>query len=243
MVRIFFVRHGKTQWNLDRKFQGQTDIPLLDSEVKKSRQAGEAIRFVNNSLGGANFKRVYCMGLKRTRQTSSAVVEGIQEDIPITTTDLFKEMRLGKLEGKDKDSSRTEKMVEGWDSIRGNAELREQGVESPRSVGTRSMNAVVKMVNAHKRGDAIVIVSHNRSLQTLLPQLMGEPRSALTKYKVPNGSVTAMDINMTAHGLEVVPHLLLYEGHRKQGEHEITLLPKKSIVIPLRRKKSQRKRR
>lgn len=38
MIRILFIRHGKTEWNLDKKLQGRRDIPLCENGIEMLRK-------------------------------------------------------------------------------------------------------------------------------------------------------------------------------------------------------------
>jgi probable phosphoglycerate mutase len=62
MVRLLVIRHGKTEWNLKKKIQGRTDIPLSDlgrAELSKMRLPAEfsGFHWVSSPL-------------KRTRETA-----------------------------------------------------------------------------------------------------------------------------------------------------------------------------
>lgn len=36
-MKLYFVRHGKTEWNLEGRFQGANgDSPLLESSIKET---------------------------------------------------------------------------------------------------------------------------------------------------------------------------------------------------------------
>ncbi|MCC3304051.1 histidine phosphatase family protein [Sneathiella sp. HT1-7] len=62
MVRLLVIRHGKTDWNLKKKIQGRTDIPLSDlgrAELDKMRLPSEFAGFNCTSSP-----------LKRTRETA-----------------------------------------------------------------------------------------------------------------------------------------------------------------------------
>ena len=41
---IFIARHGLTQWNLEGKVQGQSDIPLLEGGINQAYALAEKIR-------------------------------------------------------------------------------------------------------------------------------------------------------------------------------------------------------
>lgn len=86
MIMVYMLRHGQTRWNIDKKIQGHTDIPLLSDTVE--------------SLGSINlspeYKAVswYSSPLSRTRQTAKAL--GLE---PIAVAELI-EMNWGRWEGK-----------------------------------------------------------------------------------------------------------------------------------------------
>lgn len=62
MVRLLVIRHGKTEWNLKKKIQGRTDIPL--SELGRIELAGMRLPA---EFGGFNWTS---SPLKRTRETA-----------------------------------------------------------------------------------------------------------------------------------------------------------------------------
>ncbi len=63
-MRLYFVRHGKTQWNLEGRFQGaRGDSPLLKESVENLRKLGRY-------LAGIHFDKVYTSDLKRARDSA-----------------------------------------------------------------------------------------------------------------------------------------------------------------------------
>ena len=45
MLRLYFVRHGETVWNTERRYQGMTDIELSEEGIKQAQCVAE--RFKN----------------------------------------------------------------------------------------------------------------------------------------------------------------------------------------------------
>ena len=63
-MQIYFVRHGKTEWNLQKRFQGaHGDSPLL-------KQSLTDIQKLSSFLGNTKFAGIYSSPLKRARTTA-----------------------------------------------------------------------------------------------------------------------------------------------------------------------------
>ena len=44
MLQVYLVRHGETQWNAERRIQGQSDSPLTEKGVQQAWQVAERAR-------------------------------------------------------------------------------------------------------------------------------------------------------------------------------------------------------
>ena len=87
---LYIIRHGKTDWNVQHRLQGMTDIPLNEEGRKMARDA--AIEYKD-----IHFEVCYCSPLIRARETAEILLEG--RDIPIIVDDRLREMGFGKYEG------------------------------------------------------------------------------------------------------------------------------------------------
>jgi probable phosphoglycerate mutase len=67
---IYFIRHGETDWNRDRRYQGQRDIPLNDTGRAEARRNGIALRTYLPAMADADF---VASPLGRTRETMEIV--------------------------------------------------------------------------------------------------------------------------------------------------------------------------
>ena len=92
-LELVVVRHGLTQWNLERRYQGQRDIPLqlpdAAAGLERLRQALEAYRF----------DTVHCSDLVRCRQTLAHLVEGRGEANMARFDSRLRELNFGVYEG------------------------------------------------------------------------------------------------------------------------------------------------
>ena len=43
-LKLYIVRHGETQWNVEKRFQGQTDSDLTEKGKKKVEKTGEELK-------------------------------------------------------------------------------------------------------------------------------------------------------------------------------------------------------
>ncbi|BDG17807.1 phosphoglycerate mutase [Thermus thermophilus] len=92
MKEIWYVRHGETEWNAQRRFQGHLDIPLSPVGI------GQAFRLAERlSRSRISFDRLYASDLRRARQTAEPLAQVL--GLPIATTPLLREIHMGELAG------------------------------------------------------------------------------------------------------------------------------------------------
>ena len=65
-MKLYIIRHGETDWNVKRRFQGHSDIPLNEEGRRLAYLTAEALKAVP-------FTRIYTSPLKRGQISDSGI--------------------------------------------------------------------------------------------------------------------------------------------------------------------------
>ncbi len=90
IMEIYLIRHGLTEWNKEKRMQGNTDIPLAKEGIELAEKAALELKDIH-------FDRIYASPLIRAYKT--AVILRGERDIPIITDDRIREIGFGEAEG------------------------------------------------------------------------------------------------------------------------------------------------
>ena len=102
MIKLVFVRHGQSMWNLENRFTGWTDIELSEQGIEEAKEAGKVLK-----EKGFKFDVAYTSVLKRANDTLNYILEELEEkDIPIKKSWKLNERHYGALQGLNKDETR-----------------------------------------------------------------------------------------------------------------------------------------
>ena len=172
ILRIYVARHGQTDWNLEGRLQGGTDIPLNGTGRQQATQLGE--RFKNIRLDA-----IYSSALRRSRETA----ELIGSSAPLTSLPRLNERRLGKFEGQKLSRSTTGGGAASSGAASDDPLTREydrrliapddslDGGESLEQFAERVEGATKELLSRHRSG-AILIVGHGMTNQMVLKSLL-----------------------------------------------------------------------
>ena len=87
---LYIIRHGQTDYNLTKRFQGKLDIPLNGTGIESAKRVAAGMRDYPIDL-------VISSPLSRAVVTAEIVTEG--RDVPLITDDRLMEISLGEWEG------------------------------------------------------------------------------------------------------------------------------------------------
>ena len=92
-MRLYAARHGQTEWNVENKICGRTDLPLTDVGLEQARALAENAKELGLDL-------IIASPLLRARQTAAAVAEAC--GIEVLLDDRLMEQDYGIYEGEDR---------------------------------------------------------------------------------------------------------------------------------------------
>ena len=152
MIHVYFIRHGQTQWNSEKRLQGRTDIPLNDT----GRLQISAYQLPSDLPSLQWFHSP----LLRTLQTAELLgVESLAEEALI-------EMNWGSWEGKTLTQLREQDPINVAEQEALGLDLRPVGGESPRLVAER-VNTWLHSLDCHDAEQYIGCVSHKGIIRAI----------------------------------------------------------------------------
>ena len=94
MLNLYVVRHGQTDWNIQTRMQGRTDIPLNSTGIKQAQETALALKDIPIDF-------IISSPLKRALDTANYI--NFYKNVPILIDERIIERSFGELEGKTKD--------------------------------------------------------------------------------------------------------------------------------------------
>lgn len=171
MTKLLFIRHGKTAWNLEGRYQGsQGDSPLLPASYTEIHQLAAALQAIQ-------FKHIYASPLKRARDTATTLQQDLAHpDLPLTILSRLREFNLGKMEGMKFTDVEAQYPIE-FQAFREHPDQYDPTAingESFQQLIKRMTPAIKQIVAANpRREDNVLIVSHGAALNALVNTLLG----------------------------------------------------------------------
>jgi len=170
-MEIVFVRHGATDWNLQGRCQGATDLDLNEAGLRQAELIAER-------LSKENVAAVYSSRLKRALRTGELI--GRLHQLPVRIEDDLRELDHGELEGLTFEDIKVRfpDFIRRWRVTP--AELQVPGGEKLIDVADRAWSGLHRIAERHRFGETVVAVSHNFPILAILCRIVGVP---LNQYR------------------------------------------------------------
>jgi probable phosphoglycerate mutase len=180
ITRLCLIRHGETDWNIERRFQGHTDIPLNARGELQARQMAQALKDT-----AITFDVLYTSDLKRAADTAKAVVQLFSIEAQVDSA--LRERHFGALQGLLISEAPLIKPDIWQAHIARNLVHELEGGESIQQFALRVQN-VLNMIQERHSGKTILMVSHGGTLDMMYRIASNQALSTDRVVSVPNAS-------------------------------------------------------
>jgi probable phosphoglycerate mutase len=184
-TELLLIRHGVTEWNKDRRFQGHVDIPLDDEGRSQARRLGD--RLAREHRAGPPLAAVYSSDLARASQTADAVAAALGLAVSIDAG--LRERFYGAFEGRTAGDLEREypDAFARWRAREPDFDL-PGGGESLRRFHDRVRAMLVALAARHE-GERVVAVTHGGVLDVIHRIATGGELAAPRRHELLNASV------------------------------------------------------
>jgi len=222
-MQLVLLRHGESDWNLQNRFTGWTDVDLSAKGEKEAHEGGKLLRDE-----GFVFDLAYTSVLKRAIRTLNIVLDEMDLAwIPVEKTWRLNERHYGDLQGLNKEETAKkfgDAQVKAWrrsfatpppaldpkDARSAHkdpryASLRPEDIpacESLKDTITRMMpcwnNQIAPSLRAGKR---LIVAAHGNSLRALVMHLDGMTETEILEFNIPTGVPLVYELDQDLNSL------------------------------------------
>ena len=205
---LYFVRHGETDWNVKKKIQGKTDVPLNENGKQQAKELADML-LDRKKEGTLQVVRAYTSPQLRAAQTAQEAA--IALDIPCIAADGLREMDMGDWEGRSwesitqenakeyQDDSEWEDYIKQWEDLENAKEYQDwdanrRYVHTPHGecyneVLRRALDTLGMILE--RETEDVLIVTHSGVLMALRCYIAGQTfeEMGIIRYKTKNAEV------------------------------------------------------
>lgn len=202
MTRFYFVRHGKTIWNLEGRYQGaHGNSPLLPESYQDIKRLAQF-------LCQQHIDHIYSSPIKRAYLTAQILDQALGGNVPLSTDVALKEFDLGIMEGQKFSVMEQKYPEEVWafrhDPSQYDAKII-QG-ESFESVVNRTKSFIKGLAHPLKaKTQTFIIVSHGAASVAMIQGLLNVPLEKIRENGgLANTSLTTLDTDDYGQSFQLI---------------------------------------
>lgn len=158
--RVVCLRHGQTLWNVEKRFQGHTDIALDETGIAQAARAASLLAALRPTM-------LVSSDLRRAYDTASAL--GRLTGLDVAVDKDLRERGGGEWEGLTRDEIKAGWPVEyeAWEA---------PGGEDVAHVADRVADAIARWASRLEEDGLLVVASHGAALRLGICRLLGLPQ-------------------------------------------------------------------
>ncbi|WP_406003698.1 histidine phosphatase family protein [Streptomyces sp. NBC_00829] len=161
--RVVLWRHGQTAWNLERRFQGSTDIALTEDGVAQARRAARLLASLRPDV-------IVASDLKRAAATAAELAQITGLDVSHDSA--LRETYAGAWQGLTHEEI-VERHGEQYSAWKRGEPVRRGGGELETEVADRAAPVVLHHAEKLPEEGTLVVVSHGGTIRTTIGRLLG----------------------------------------------------------------------
>lgn len=184
-MMLYVVRHGETQFNVEKRYAGQTDVPLNERGIQQAQELAE-------KLEREPFDVIVTSSLLRARMTAEQVAE-YHKDIPLVVMEEFREVCVGVYEGLTREEVQ-DRYPELWErNCTRQVDDAPTGGETTRQVDIRVAKglAILKEKYPEKR---VLLVCHGFVSRAINRQMRGLSFDEMHEFSLGNCEVVKYEV-------------------------------------------------
>ena len=192
LTRICLIRHGETDWNLEKRIQGHTDIPLNDT----GRAQALAMAF---SAAQQGFHTIYSSDLQRAWETAEALAQ--RQGQPVKPLPQLRERHFGLFQGLTAAEGAARHPAAYAHYVARDPDYDFETGESLRGFAARVAAGIDWLVRHHE-GQTLAAVCHSGVLDLVFRRATGRPLTSPRDFKIPNCSLNWFHFDVHGWHLE-----------------------------------------
>lgn len=185
MLEVLLIRHGQTDWNVERRIMGHRPIPL-------NRRGQREAKLIAKALARIPVDAIFSSPFLRAIQTATIISKN-QKKKPIVSHEVA-EIHYGDWIGKKFEEVSSEKAFQIYHQTPRKAQA--PGGEKMTSVQKRAVKFVESLRKKYQKG-RVVVVSHADVIKSILVHYLGLDLNELLRFRVDNASLSFLLFNGT----------------------------------------------
>lgn len=185
-TQLCVVRHGETNWNIQRRIQGQLDVPLNAHGQEQAQALAQYLR-------GESFAACYSSDLLRAQQTAQTLIAGTAW--PLHFDAALRERHYGELQGLTAEEVAQQAPHASAYYVARDVHYAFATGESLHHFAQRVLQGVSRLARQHV-GETLLLVTHGGVLDVLYRHATGRRLESARDFSVPNVGVNWLDLKI-----------------------------------------------
>ena len=186
-MKLFLIRHGQTDWNVEGKIQGSADIELNKTGIKQAEELSHKVL-----EAGYKFSKIYSSPQKRAVKTAEILSEVNKVDY-ISIAGL-EEINLGEWEGLSWTEVKEKYPTEYEEWYINRRYTKPPKGEAYEDMLQRVLKSIYKIISENSKD--VVIVTHSAVIMCIQCYITNTPFSEMMKFKADNTSITEINSDL-----------------------------------------------